>query len=278
MKTANALYLSPVSHTIRVGENVIYCKFLIAGFNVLHAICCMLRDIFSSIEALCMQCVLLDNGLELQDQQENQSSSKIRREGRTIPNLIYYIEDYERYLIQLSRITKVNLMRHAKRSTARDFKIMDTVKKARAVAHRTTGAAHPAVEPEEEAGDEAVEEAEGEGEEGDEEIREQAEEGEEEELVNQEGVDDEETEENVAEGLEAVEVGAGGEDQQEDDDVVAESDEEAVQAVVSSHVSEDRRSKGSAPRRRNRVVDSNDESDGEQPVSCQDSAKRQRSL
>jgi Fanconi anemia group I protein len=177
-------------------------------------------------------------------------------------------------LIQLSRITKVNLMRHAKRSTARDFKIMDTVKKARAVAHRTTGAAHPAVEPEEEAGDEAVEEAEGEGEEGDEEIREQAEEGEEEELVNQEGVDDEETEENVAEGLEAVEVGAGG----EDDDVVAESDEEAVQAVVSSHVSEDRRSKGSAPRRRNRVVDSNDESDGEQPVSCQVSAKRQRSL
>jgi hypothetical protein len=257
MKTANALYLSPVSHTIRVGENVIYCKFLIAGFNVLHAICCMLRDIFSSIEALCMQCVLLDNGLELQDQQENQSSSKIRREGRTIPNLIYYIEDYERYLIQLSRITKVNLMRHAKRSTARDFKIMDTVKKARAVAHRTTGAAHPAVEPEEEAGDEAVEEA---------------------EVVNQEGVDDEETEENVAEGLEAVEVGAGGEDQQEDDDVVAESDEEAVQAVVSSHVSEDRRSKGSAPRRRNRVVDSNDESDGEQPVSCQVSAKRQRSL
>lgn len=223
-----------------------------------------------SIDVLCNDCLLLDNGPNLQDQHENQSFSKIRREGRTIPNLIYYIEDYERYLIQLSRITKVNLMRHAKRSTARDFKIMDTVKKARAVAHRTMGGA----QPEEEAGDEA----EGEGEEGDEEIGEQAEEGGEEELVNQEGVDEDETEDNVAEDLEAEEVGAGGGDEEENDAVVVESDEEAVEAVVASHISEGRRSRGSAPKRRSRVVDSDDESDGEQPVSHQVSAKKQRSL
>lgn len=50
---------------------------------------------------------------------------KIRRENRCIPDLIFQIEDYEKYLIQLSKLTKVNLLRHAKRSTARDFKILD---------------------------------------------------------------------------------------------------------------------------------------------------------
>lgn len=55
--------------------------------------------------------------------------NKIKREFKTIPNLIFHMEDYEKYLIQLSKVTKVNLMRHAKRSTARDFKILDTRKK-----------------------------------------------------------------------------------------------------------------------------------------------------
>ncbi|GLJ10827.1 hypothetical protein SUGI_0135980 [Cryptomeria japonica] len=67
------------------------------------------------------------------DQQENSQEkgvvNKIKRECKTIPNLIFYIEDYEKYLIQLSKLTKVNLLRHAKRSTARDFKIIDTGKK-----------------------------------------------------------------------------------------------------------------------------------------------------
>lgn len=40
--------------------------------------------------------------------------------------MIFQIEDYERYLIQLSKASKINLLRHAKRSTARDFKIIDT--------------------------------------------------------------------------------------------------------------------------------------------------------
>lgn len=67
------------------------------------------------------------------DQQENLQAkgvvNKIKRESKTIPNLIFHMEDYEKYLIQLSKVTKVNLMRHAKRSTARDFKILDTSKK-----------------------------------------------------------------------------------------------------------------------------------------------------
>lgn len=50
--------------------------------------------------------------------------NKIKRENRCIPDLIFQIEDYEKYLIQLSKITKLNLLRHAKRSTSRDFKII----------------------------------------------------------------------------------------------------------------------------------------------------------
>uniref|UniRef100_A0A0D9VTV0 Fanconi anemia group I protein n=1 Tax=Leersia perrieri TaxID=77586 RepID=A0A0D9VTV0_9ORYZ len=61
--------------------------------------------------------------------QENQQASKrgilarIKRESKCIPDLIFQIEDYEKYLIQLSKLTKVNLLRHAKRSVARDFQI-----------------------------------------------------------------------------------------------------------------------------------------------------------
>jgi fanconi anemia group I protein len=51
--------------------------------------------------------------------------AKIRRETKCIPDLIFQIEDYEKYLIQLSKLTKVNILRHAKRSVARDFQIKD---------------------------------------------------------------------------------------------------------------------------------------------------------
>ncbi|XP_026659001.2 Fanconi anemia group I protein homolog isoform X2 [Phoenix dactylifera] len=68
------------------------------------------------------------------NQQENAQRrgiiSKIKRENRCIPDLIFQIEDYEKYLIQLSKLTKVNLLRHAKRSTARDFKIIEMKKLA----------------------------------------------------------------------------------------------------------------------------------------------------
>lgn len=67
----------------------------------------------------------------LQGQLENASSkgilNKIKRENKCIPDLIFQIEDYEKYLIQLSKVSKINLLRHAKRSTSRDFKILDTV-------------------------------------------------------------------------------------------------------------------------------------------------------
>ncbi|KAG7533501.1 FANCI solenoid 4 domain [Arabidopsis thaliana x Arabidopsis arenosa] len=65
------------------------------------------------------------------EQQESVSSNskgiinKIKQENKCIPDLIFQIEDCERYLIQLSRVTKLNLLRHAKRSTARDFKIIE---------------------------------------------------------------------------------------------------------------------------------------------------------
>ncbi|CAN4106242.1 unnamed protein product [Withania somnifera] len=51
--------------------------------------------------------------------------TKIKRENRCIPDLIYQIEDCEKYLIQISKATKINLLRHAKRSTSRDFKIIE---------------------------------------------------------------------------------------------------------------------------------------------------------
>ena len=65
--------------------------------------------------------------LVLQNQQipRKGNIAKIRRETKCIPDLIYQIEDYEKYLIQLSKLTKVNLLRNAKRSVARDFQIKD---------------------------------------------------------------------------------------------------------------------------------------------------------
>ncbi|XP_020616716.1 Fanconi anemia group I protein-like [Orbicella faveolata] len=49
--------------------------------------------------------------------------AKVMKEVKSVPNLIYAIEQYERYLIQLSKKSKINLMEHFKRSTARDFRI-----------------------------------------------------------------------------------------------------------------------------------------------------------
>lgn len=79
--------------------------------------------------------VILYNYIAMQNQQENVQRKgiigKIKRESKCIPELIFQIEDYEKYLIQLSKLTKVNLLRHAKRSTARDFKILEAKKPER---------------------------------------------------------------------------------------------------------------------------------------------------
>ncbi|KAA8548947.1 hypothetical protein F0562_000631 [Nyssa sinensis] len=84
------------------------------------------------VETICKHLTApLYNFVELmqKNQQESTKSrgiiNKIKRENRCIPELIFQIEDYEKYLIQLSKVSKVNLLRHAKRSTSRDFRILD---------------------------------------------------------------------------------------------------------------------------------------------------------
>ncbi|KAL8105360.1 uncharacterized protein LOC141676526 [Apium graveolens] len=67
--------------------------------------------------------------VEVMQQQESARKgilNKIKRENRCIPELIFQIEDYEKYLILLTKATKINLLRHAKRSTSRDFRIIQS--------------------------------------------------------------------------------------------------------------------------------------------------------
>ncbi|KAF0041286.1 hypothetical protein F2P81_007184 [Scophthalmus maximus] len=52
--------------------------------------------------------------------------TKLLRETKTIPDLIFSIEQYEKYLITLSKKSKVNLMQYMKLSTSRDFRIIAT--------------------------------------------------------------------------------------------------------------------------------------------------------
>ncbi len=55
-----------------------------------------------------------------------QTSARIKREGKVIPNLVFNIETWEKQLLLASKAYKakgVNLLRDAKRSTNRDFRI-----------------------------------------------------------------------------------------------------------------------------------------------------------
>lgn len=90
--------------------------------------------------------------------QENQQAYKkvvlarIKRESKCIPDLIFQVEDYEKYLIQLSKLTKVNLLRHAKRSVVRDFRIQPKDKAGGEECEgdtTTAGAASPESDPNE---------------------------------------------------------------------------------------------------------------------------------
>lgn len=171
----------------------------------------------------------------------------------------------------------MNLMRHAKRSTARDFKIMDSGKKSKPVAHRSVdnnreAPAEEAVEEADEDEDEAAEEeAEEEEEEGDEE---QANENG--ELGDEEASDDEETQEAAKEP--EVEDVVALDDVQEANSPVHVEDDCDNQDRISNPVSGSRGVLGSAQRRRSRViVDSDEDSDGDQTGSLEGSAKRQRS-
>uniref|UniRef100_A0A8C2P6E3 FA complementation group I n=1 Tax=Capra hircus TaxID=9925 RepID=A0A8C2P6E3_CAPHI len=65
----------------------------------------------------------------VQSKTVNLPTTKARalRETKPIPNLIFAIEQYEKFLIHLSKRSKVNLMKHIKLSTSRDFKIKGNV-------------------------------------------------------------------------------------------------------------------------------------------------------
>ncbi|KAF9282708.1 hypothetical protein BGZ68_005817 [Mortierella alpina] len=54
---------------------------------------------------------------------KSRQKAKILRESKLIPTLIFGVEQYERYVIQLSKKAKVNLTQFMRRSTARDFRI-----------------------------------------------------------------------------------------------------------------------------------------------------------
>ncbi|XP_053128131.1 Fanconi anemia group I protein isoform X2 [Hemicordylus capensis] len=57
--------------------------------------------------------------------------AKVLRETKPIPNLVFAIEQYENFLIHLSKKSKVNLMQYMKLSTSRDFRInMSTLENA----------------------------------------------------------------------------------------------------------------------------------------------------
>lgn len=80
---------------------------------------------FLFLLCLLTRCAVLTVKLQEQGNSNTKGmTSKIKRENKYIPELIYQIEDYERYLIQLGKATKLNLLRNAKRSTTRDFKIL----------------------------------------------------------------------------------------------------------------------------------------------------------
>ncbi|CAJ0755040.1 461_t:CDS:10 [Entrophospora sp. SA101] len=55
---------------------------------------------------------------------QTNEAARIARESKMVPKLIFMIEQFERYLIQLSKKSKkANLIQYIKRSTARDFRI-----------------------------------------------------------------------------------------------------------------------------------------------------------
>ena len=62
---------------------------------------------------------------ETRGKEKAKTVTKVRvlKEMKSVPNLIYAVEQYERYLIQLTKKSKINFMENFKRSTSRDFRI-----------------------------------------------------------------------------------------------------------------------------------------------------------
>uniref|UniRef100_A0A672KU15 Fanconi anemia group I protein-like n=1 Tax=Sinocyclocheilus grahami TaxID=75366 RepID=A0A672KU15_SINGR len=61
--------------------------------------------------------------LKKKKKEDEAVAAKVLRESKAIPNLIFNIEQYEKFLILLSKKSKVNLMQYMKLSTSRDFRI-----------------------------------------------------------------------------------------------------------------------------------------------------------
>lgn len=57
-------------------------------------------------------------------------TASIKKQVKVIPKLIFAIETFEKYLMQLSQKSKINLMEHVKPSVARDFRINGAVVRA----------------------------------------------------------------------------------------------------------------------------------------------------
>nr|XP_054766661.1 Fanconi anemia group I protein-like [Lytechinus pictus] len=92
----------------------------------------------------------------------------VMRETRPIPNLIFAIEQYESFLIKLSKKTKVNLLADFKLSTSRDFRINTAVVQAN-LAEQASGSDEDMSESDvlaqdDDDGEEVMEVGEGEGE------------------------------------------------------------------------------------------------------------------
>ncbi|NXH13372.1 FANCI protein, partial [Bucco capensis] len=66
--------------------------------------------------------------------------AKVLRDTKPIPNLIFAIEQYEKFLIHLSKKSKVNLMQYMKLSTSRDFRINASVLDSALQEHNTEDA------------------------------------------------------------------------------------------------------------------------------------------
>uniref|UniRef100_A0A4W6EGB8 FA complementation group I n=1 Tax=Lates calcarifer TaxID=8187 RepID=A0A4W6EGB8_LATCA len=69
------------------------------------------------------QCYSFITYVQVQLSSDKEFMAKLLRETKAIPDLIFSIEQYEKYLITLSKKSKVNLMQYMKLSTSRDFRI-----------------------------------------------------------------------------------------------------------------------------------------------------------
>lgn len=68
---------------------------------------------------------------EMHEQEKGGKKKRKVQNSRTIPQLIFYVEQYERFLIQKAKKGSIDWSKFVRRSTVRDFKIdVDDIKEA----------------------------------------------------------------------------------------------------------------------------------------------------